>query len=303
MTEILIKAASFVAVIILGYLLKRIRIFKEEDFHVLSKIVLKITLPAAIVMNFSAVSLLPSMLTFSLLGLGCGILYIVLAFFITVGKSKQDRVFHIVNMSGYNIGNFTMPFAQGFLGPLGVVTTSLFDTGNALICFGGSYSIASMVQKGERKFAILPIAKSLLKSVPFDTYLIMTILAVGHISLPAPVLSFAGLIANANAFLSMLMIGIGFRLSADLSCISKILKLLGVRYGVAVVWALACFLLLLFPLEVRQALAILAFAPVPSSAAPFTADLECDFGLASAVSSISIMISIVLITGTLFIVL
>ena len=53
MAEILIKAASFVAIIFMGYLLRKKGFFKEEDFHVLSKIVLKITLPAAIVSNFS----------------------------------------------------------------------------------------------------------------------------------------------------------------------------------------------------------------------------------------------------------
>ena len=45
MAEILIKAASFVAIIFMGYLLRKKGFFKEEDFHVLSKIVLKITLP------------------------------------------------------------------------------------------------------------------------------------------------------------------------------------------------------------------------------------------------------------------
>ena len=53
MAEILIKAASFVAIIFMGYLLRKRGFFKEEDFHVLSKIVLKITLPAAIVSNFT----------------------------------------------------------------------------------------------------------------------------------------------------------------------------------------------------------------------------------------------------------
>ena len=57
MAEILMKAAAFVAIIFMGYLLRKKGFFKEEDFHVLSKIVLKITLPAAIVANFSGVDL------------------------------------------------------------------------------------------------------------------------------------------------------------------------------------------------------------------------------------------------------
>ena len=62
MAEILMKAASFVAIIAMGYCLRRAGFFKESDFGLLSKIVLKITLPAAIVTNFSKIELDPSML-------------------------------------------------------------------------------------------------------------------------------------------------------------------------------------------------------------------------------------------------
>ena len=33
------------------------------------------------------------------------------------------------------------------LGPVGVLTTSIFDLGNAIICFGGSFSIAQAVKE------------------------------------------------------------------------------------------------------------------------------------------------------------
>ena len=74
MGEILMQAFSFVAIIILGYVLRSRGFFKEEDFYVISRIVLKITLPAAIVSNFSGMSLEPSMLLISLLGLGGGVI-------------------------------------------------------------------------------------------------------------------------------------------------------------------------------------------------------------------------------------
>ena len=49
MLDIIVRAGCFVAIIILGYVLKKIGVFKEQDFSVLSKVVMKITLPAAIV--------------------------------------------------------------------------------------------------------------------------------------------------------------------------------------------------------------------------------------------------------------
>lgn len=303
MGEILTKAACFVAIIVLGYVLRRRGFFKEEDFHVLSRIVLKITLPAAIVSNFSGMDMRPSMLLLTVLGLGGGVVMLFAGAVVTAGRSREEKAFFMLNMSGYNIGNFTMPFAQGFLGPIGVVTTSLFDAGNAFICLGGAYSVASMVKNGSGRISLLPIVKTLIRSVPFDAYVLMTVLSLAHLSLPGPVVSFAEIISGANAFMAMLMIGVGFKISGDRSQKGKIIKILSVRYGISALMAGALYMFLPIQAEYRQALAILCFSPIASAAPAFTADLKSDFGLASAINSISIVISIVLITGTLLILL
>lgn len=303
MAEILMKAGSFIAIIILGYVLRRRGFFKEEDFYVLSRIVLKITLPAAIVTNFTGIDMKPSMLLMSLLGLGGGIILTGMAFLISAGKNGEEKAFNIINLTGYNIGNFTMPFAQSFLGPLGVVATSLFDSGNALVCLGGTYSVAVMAKGEKGKFSIMPIIKTLLSSVPFDAYLLMTVLSLLHLSLPAPMVSFTGIIANGNAFMAMLMLGVGFKMTLDKSRMGKIIQILFIRYSVSIALAAAFYFLLPFELEYRQALAILALSPIASAAPAFTGDLDGDIRLASAVNSISIVISIVLITGTLLLVL
>lgn len=291
------------AIIILGYVLRRRGFFKEEDFYVLSRIVLKITLPAAIISNFSGIVLKPSMLLLSLLGLGGGVIFVSMAFFLSFGKGGEERAFNIVNLSGYNIGNFTMPFAQGFLGPLGVVATSLFDSGNALVCLGGSYSIAAMAKGEKDGFHIMPVIKTLLHSVPFDAYLMMTVLSLCHITLPSPVTSVTGIIASANAFMAMLMLGVGFKMTGDRRQMGRIIKILGVRYSISIVLALAFYFLLPFELEYRQALTILALSPIASSSPAYTGELDGDIGLSSAVNSLSIVISIVLITAVLVVIL
>lgn len=303
MAEVLMKAGSFVAVIIMGNLLRRAGFFKEEDFYVLSKIVLRITLPAAIISNFSGIDLKPSMLVMTLLGFGGGILYISMAFIMSIGKKREEWAFNTMNLPGYNIGNFTMPFAQGFLGPMGVVATSLFDTGNAFICLGGSYSAAVMIKEKNTRFSILPVMKTLLKSVPFDAYLLMTVLSLLHVALPAPITTFTGVIGNANAFMAMLMIGVGFKRNGDSSQLGKIVKILAARYSAAIALALIFYFLLPFSMEYRQALTILALSPMSSAAPAFTGNLNSDVGLASAANSISVVISTLLITGTLLMIL
>ena len=69
MAEILIRAACFVAIIAAGALLRKTGFFKKEDFHLLSKIVIRITLPAAIITNFAGRELDYSLLFLILVGL------------------------------------------------------------------------------------------------------------------------------------------------------------------------------------------------------------------------------------------
>ncbi len=303
MLNILSRAACFIAIIILGYVLRRIGFFKKEDFHVLSKIVLKITLPAAIVVSFTGKTIDPSLLVLSLIGFGGGVLLMFLGYLINLRSGREMQSFGILNTSGYNIGNFTMPFVQSFLGPVGVITTSLFDTGNAFICLGGAKSVAGLVKGKETEFPLIAILKSITKSVAFDTYIIMVTLSLLGITLPQPVTSFAEIIGNGNAFMAMLMIGVGFQLSGDRSQIGQILKILIARYGLSLILSYVLYNYTPFALEIRQTLAVLVFAPIASAAPAFTGELKGDIGLSSAVNSISIIISIVCIITVLGIVL
>lgn len=299
MQEILIRAGSFAAIIVLGYILRRVGFFPDSAFTVLSKIVIKITLPAAIITSFSGKELDPSLLSLALISLAACMVYIALAFLLN-RRSRDQRAFEIINLSGYNIGNFTLPFVQSFLGPAGVITTSLFDVGNAAICLGTSHSIATLVKEG-RGFSLKKVGLSLLKSIPFMCYVIMVILGLLRIRLPSPIVTCAEIIGNANAFVAMLMIGVGFKLEANRTQIGKIARILLVRYAVAAALALVCWYLLPFDLSVRRTLIILAFSPIPSSAPAFTGSIKGDVGLASAVNSFSIVISIIIIVTLLIV--
>ena len=302
MVDILTKAGCYIAIIILGMVLRRIGFFKEEDFHVLSKIVIRITLPAALIASGAGREIEPAMLTVTLLGFGGGVLYMIAAWLLNRKADKEQQAFAILNTPGYNIGTFALPFTQSFLGGMGVLTTSLFDVGNAFVCLGGAFGVASAVKDG-KGFDVKRIFKALSRSVPFLVHLLVVTLNLLHLNLPEPVLSCAGIIANGNAFLAMLMIGVGFKLSGDFGQIGRIVRILAVRYGIAAALALCYYFLLPFPLEMRQALVILAVSPIGSAVPGFTAELKSDVGLSSAINSISIVISIVIIVALLLVML
>ena len=298
MQEIIIRAGCFVAIIFLGYLLRKIEFFKEGDFYVLSKVSLKITLPAALVSSFAGKTIDSSMFLLPVIGLGTGMIYLLIMYLLNQKRGKDQQAFEMLNTTAYNIGNFTMPFIQSFLGPTGVVTASIFDCGNAAMTLGGAYGVASVV-KGDGKFSVMRILKTLLKSVAFDCYMIMTILNLLKISLPGPMLSLIDIIAAANPFMAMLVIGVGFELSGNKSQIGTIIRILGVRYGVAIIFALIGYFTLPFSVGVRRTLVILFFSPIAAAAPAFTGDLKGDVGLSSAVNSVSIICSTVIIVTLL----
>lgn len=92
MTDILIRAACFVAIIVLGAVLRRTGFFKKEDFRLLSRIVIRITLPAVIITNFSGRQLDYSLLVLTLIGFLCGVVQMLTAYLLNIrrGKSVQS---------------------------------------------------------------------------------------------------------------------------------------------------------------------------------------------------------------------
>lgn len=302
MLDILTRAGCFVGIIVLGQILRRTGFFGPETFGVLSKIVIRITLPAAILASSAGKPIEASMLTLSALGLGGGALYMAAGWLLQRRNSREQMAFDMLNLPGYNIGTFALPFTQCFLGPVGVLTTSLFDVGNSFVCLGGSYGVARAVKEGGR-LDVKRMLKAPLTSIPFLTHVVMVTLNLNGLVPPKAVLSFAEILGNANAFLAMLMIGVGMNLSADRSKLAAMVRILGTRFGIAAVLALAYYFLLPFDLEVRQTLVILAVSPIGSAIPVYTAELDGDVGLSSTINSIAIVISIVVIVTLLMVML
>ena len=298
MLNILIKAGCYIAIIILGIVLRRIGFFKESDFSVLSKIVIKVTLPAALIVNAATRNLEPRLLILVLLGLGGGVIYIAAGWLVSRKADKDTKAFDMLNHSGYNIGLFAIPFTESFLGATGVMTASIFDVGNAFVSLGGAYGVAAAVKDGNG-FDLKRVLKALAVSVPFLVHIGTVVMNLLHIPFPAPVVDCARIIAGANSFLAMLMIGVGFKLDLDTRKLGRICRVLAVRYGIAAILALCYWFLLPFEKTVRLALVILAVSPIGSAVPGFTEEMKGDVGLSCSINSLSILISIVVIVTLL----
>ena len=211
MEEALFKVLSFITFIMLGYLLRRLSILKAETFRVLSGIVFYITLPCIIITSINGVPVTSEMLWLVALGALCNVLMVATGY----GKARQERAFSMLNLSGYNIGTFAMPFVAGFLPPTGFLATCLFDAGNAIMCTGGTYALANSVTDASQHLSIKSFLRNVFSSIPFCIYLIMIVMAFLHLALPHPVIIFTKIAGDANAFLCMLMIGVNINLQMD----------------------------------------------------------------------------------------
>lgn len=130
MKSLLINAISFIFIIFLGILLHRKGWASRKESELIRKIILDITLPAAIIANFSKVSKFESAFIFMIvLGFLSNLLMIGLGYILTRHRSVSDRVLYLYGLPAYNLGTFTIPFIQGFVPPEGIVAAFMFDMG------------------------------------------------------------------------------------------------------------------------------------------------------------------------------
>ena len=271
MEQVLTKALAFVAVIALGYFLKKRGFFKPHDYELIAKIVLNITLPCAVITSFAAFKMDYTLFILTLIGFCGNLLMIAWGFILTRYQTNAAKIFYVFNLAGYNIGCFTLPFAQSFLGPFAVVATCMFDVGNSIMCTGGTYALTSgLVHTGEKYEPVN------LRSIAAYTL--------------------TGLIGGANTFLSMLMIGMMFEMTLDLDKLKQVREVVLYRYvfGIALAWL--CFYHVPLSAEVKEVLTLVFLAPSTAIGPIFIARMGGNVELAGFANSITIVLSIILMT-------
>ena len=267
----------------------------KQDGVVLSRLVLNITLPAAILISFRDFSF---SLKYMILPLSCmaAISFMLfLGYALTKGKDRDARCFYMLALPAYNIGNFTLPFVSSFLGPQGVIASCLLDLGNCPFCQGLDYTFTSMAIGEASDEKTWKHVLYVFKRPAFTAYCVMILLSVFHLRLPEVVFDFASLLSPANAPLSMLMIGLMLEFRFDKSKLKDALTVNALRLLMAVVLAFLLYNFAPFSYEIRKAVAITAFAPVSAACSAFMAQLKGDMALSSFASTLSIVIALVVI--------
>ncbi len=292
----LAKPMSYVLVIVLGYVLKRVGFLNKRDQQALSKVMFNITLPCTIIQGFSGFQRDTRLFLLVGIGFACALLPMVIMYLTTRGVETKLRAYRMLNIGGYNVGCFSLPLLEAFFGSACVVPAFMFDTGNAVMMTGGSYAMTSTLLKtgGETRESARDILLKFLKSLPFDTYMVMFAAVLLNIELPELLFTITKPAGQANGFLAMMIIGLLFEPMGDSALIRETAREMACRYAFAAASAAVCYFLTPFDLVVRQTLAVLCFAPLSSLAPIYTGRCHGDTALAGFTNSVSIAISLMI---------
>lgn len=292
MSDVLVQALSLIAVIVLGGFLRRIKLLSKEDFPKLSKLMLGVTLPAALTWNFHQFQIDFSLLYIIFIGFGVNMVSAAAGYFFNRQKSPEEKAFAVLHGGSYNIGAFAMPYLNAFMGPESLIYSSLFDIGNAVSSAGVNYSWALGLAKGE-KTSLRGFVLRMFHSPVFVTYIFLLFLQLFRLRLPEPIIHFAKLAGSGNTFLAMLIIGLGLELKLPRHKLKKAFGLLLRRYLLAVLFLFITWFGLPAGVSVRRTICVLYFAPLAAMISGFTAEADGDIELSSFINSITILVGIV----------
>ena len=297
MLDVIVKVSSFVLIILVGIAAARSGKFGQGADRLISKIVFNLTLPCAIVRAFQSAELEPALLGLIVVGFLANVIPFFASLLIYRRRPLEERIFQQANVCGLNIGCFALSFVQAFFPAAGVVATCLFDAGNSLMGTGGTWALIRSLVLGTNHDRLRVFARTLFSSVPFDCYVVLIVMGLAGARLPEQVITLISPIADANAFLSMFMIGLMIRFSVDGKRAVELARVLGWRLVCSALLTVAALFVLPFDGIVRQVVIVLAWAPAASTGPLYTLWAGGDEGLAGMANALTVLLGVVIMTA------
>lgn len=285
-----------IAMIMLGYLMKRLGYFQAEDGSVVARIVFNITLPSLVIVTLSKVEIDPSLMLLPVMMIVYSIAAKMIAVVLFLKYNNHIRGSVGMMASAFNIGLFAYPLVEQMFGAEGLLYFGMFDIGGSIVMFGITYFVGNYFSDGGDTFDGRYLFLSLVKSVPLMTYMIMLVLNLLHVHLPVSVIDFFTILSKANMPLSMLLLGICLNFRIDCYYLPIAVKYLLFHYGFGAFVGLICYFLLPFNTMFRTTLLIGWVLPIGVSVIPYAIQFKYrTLPLIGMVSNITIVVSIIIL--------
>ena len=289
-------------IIAIGFIIKKLKVIKEEDGKVIGKLIINITLPAQIIFAVSQMEIDPTLLLLPFISIFFSFVVTLISYLLFRNQPREIKGLVLMTTLGLNVFLFAFPIIHGIFGDQVTVYISMFDVGNAFIIFVFAFTLGMIFSpknsSEELKVNMKEIGKNLLKSIPLMSYIIAIIinvvLNVSGASLPVFFSDVLTTLSSANAALTLLLLGIYLNFKFEKSEWSIVLKILIIRYGLGIIIGLILFFTLPFTDLYRLIVLIMLVLPPGMTLLPYIIEFEYNEKVVGMVVNISIFISFIL---------
>lgn len=295
MKNIIFQTSLFFIYIGIGYCFKKMKLLKKEDSQIFATVIMNLTLPCVFFSSASGIEMNPTLLIFMFIGLLANVFMMILSFACSYHKDMLLRGTYMIACSGYDVGNFILPFVTAFFSKIGVIYLCSFNITNTIMAMGVTYAIASTLVFNQYHFDVKKFIKELLSSVSFDVYIFIIMIACFHLTIPAPLLKVISSIASVNSFLVMVMIGLKLELHISFNELKQLFQILSIRFIGAIVLIIMIFFLPI-PILAKKILTMTFFGPLVSVASVYAKKLGYEGDIVASANTVSIIISMLMTT-------
>jgi predicted permease len=288
-----------IALILLGFLLKKYNFISEKDGKTISRFLMHTTFPALMIISTAKVKLDTSLLLIPVFAMFVGLSMLLIAWIWFSNYEKALRGVLTMGVGGFNSGLFGFPIIEGLFGKQAMVYAVMFDIGNTIIVFGAIYSIGSYFSTTKKsQTGIKPILKKVLTLPPVLGILLGLIINITNIPLPKLFFDFLEVLALGNKPLVLLLMGIYLSFDLDKKLLIAISKVIGIRVAVGITVVLAIFFFVSNDYSLmKKVLMMCVLFPIGLTILPFSDELGYDSRIAGTMLNISLIVSFVLMWG------
>lgn len=114
MFDVLITSLTFILIIVIAYFLKKVKVLKKSDANILATIIMNVTLPCALLTSANGITLDMTILILIAVGILSNVIMILVGYGFAYKERPVIKGTYMINVSGYNIGNFVLPLFNLF---------------------------------------------------------------------------------------------------------------------------------------------------------------------------------------------
>lgn len=300
MFNVLKKTGTFVLLILFGYLLKKLGIVKKKHLNILEKIIMNFTLPCVFLSSSIGLSMNIMLIVYMMIGLFANILLMTLSYFFSRKEEPIIQGTYMIACSGYDVGNFVLPYVQAFFASSSVMYLLSFNIANTMMSMGITFAIAYAITYKEMHFDYKSFFIKLFSSVSFDVYILILLLACLNLSLPSVIVNITSAFGSINPILVMIMFGLKLELHMSKDEYKHLFSIISIRFLGALI---LCLITLLLPINSTAKLifSMTYFGPLVSISSIYTKRLGYQGDVVADANSLSILLSMFMMTLILII--